>query len=199
MKKANILKDVVIPVFSLLLICIVFTLLLALTNMATEDKIKALSLEAEAQARAKVLDTAKTFSDEKTIKYKTDDGEITAIYYEGYDENGEITGYIFPEQPKGYGGTIYMTVGLNADGTVHGVEITELSETAGLGMNAKAKPEFLEQFKQLSGKIGVAKNNRGENEIQALTGATITSRAVTLGVNTAIESYNQITGGDTNG
>jgi electron transport complex protein RnfG len=191
MKKTNILKDVIIPVFSLFLICIVFTFLLGMTNKATAEKIKDLSLKAEAEARTKVLDTAKSFSDEKEK-----DG---IIYYEGYDEQGEIVGYIFPEQTKGYGGTIYMTVGIDSDGTVHGVEITELSETAGLGMNAKNHPWFLEQFKDMGGVIGVAKNNPAEGEIQALTGATITSKAVTLGVNTAIESFNEITGGENNG
>ena len=189
MKKTNILKDVVIPVFSLFLICIVFTFLLGLTNKATAEKIKALSLQAEAEARTKVLDTAKSFSEEMDK-----DG---IVYYEGYDESGEIVGYIFPEESKGYGGTIYMTVGINTDGTVHGVEITELSETAGLGMNAKNQPWFLEQYKDMGGKIGVA--NPADGEIQALTGATITSKAVTLGVNTAIESFNTITGGENNG
>jgi electron transport complex protein RnfG len=185
------MKDVFIPVFSLFVICIVFTLLLGLTNKATAEKIKDLSLKAEAEARTKVLDTAKSFSEEKEK-----DG---IVYYEGYDGNGEIVGYIFPEQTKGYGGTIYMTVGINSDGTVHGVEITELSETAGLGMNAKNQPWFLEQYKDMGGTIGVAKNNPSDTDIQALTGATITSKAVTLGVNTAIESFNTITGGDTNG
>lgn len=191
MKKANLFKDVFIPVFSLFVICIVFTLLLGFTNKATADKIKALSLQAEAEARTKVLDTAKSFSDELEK-----DG---TVYYEGYDASGKTVGYIFPEQSKGYGGTIYMMVGINADGTVHGVEITELSETAGLGMNAKNQPWFLEQYKDMKDNIGVAKNNPGENEIQALTGATITSKAVTLGVNTAIESFKTITGGENNG
>jgi electron transport complex protein RnfG len=191
MKKANIMKDVFIPVLSLLIICIVFTFLLGLTNKATADKFKTLSLQAEAEARTKVLDTAKTFSDEKT--------ENGITYYEGYDGNGEIVGYIFPEETKGYGGTIYMQVGINTDGTVHGVEITELSETAGLGMNAKNQPWFLEQYKDMGGVIGVAKNNPADTEIQALTGATITSKAVTLGVNNAIESFNKLTGGENNG
>ena len=189
--KNNILKDIFVPVISLLVICIVFTFLLGLTNKATAEKIKLLSLEAEAAARTKVLDTAKSFSEEKTS------GEIT--YYEGYDENGTVVGYIFPQETKGYGGVIYMQVGINADGTVHGVEITELSETAGLGMNAKNQPWFLEQFKDRSGEIGVAKNNPADTEIQALTGATITSKAVTAGVNKAIVDFNTITGGAKNG
>jgi electron transport complex protein RnfG len=189
--KRNLLKDILVPVVSLLVICIVFTFLLALTNKATAEKIKTLSLEAEAAARTKVLDTAKSFSEEKT------NGDI--VYYEGYDENGEIVGYIFPQESKGYGGVIYMQVGINADGTVHGVEITELSETAGLGMNAKNQPWFLEQFKGRGGEIGVAKNNPAENEIQALTGATITSKAVTAGVNKAVSDFNTVTGGADNG
>ena len=191
MKKANFVKDIFIPVFSLFVICIAFTFLLGLTNKATAEKIKTLSLQAEAEARTKVLDTAESFSDELEK-----DG---IVYYEGYDKDGNTVGYIFPEQTKGYGGTIYMTVGIDIDGTVHGVEITELSETAGLGMNAKNQPWFLEQYKGMSGEIGVAKNNPSDTEIQALTGATITSKAVTLGVNNAVESFNTITGGENNG
>lgn len=190
MKKASF-KDIFVPVISLLVICIAFTFLLALTNSATADKIEALALEAEAKARTDVLDTAESFSDEMEK-----DG---IVYYEGYDKDGATVGYIFPEQTKGYGGTIYMTVGVNSDGTVHGVAITELSETAGLGMNAKNQPWFLEQYVGRSGNIGVAKNNPADDEIQALTGATITSKAVTLGVNTALESFEKITGGESNG
>jgi len=190
MKKANLLKDIFIPVFSLFVICIVFTLLLGLTNKATADKIKILNEKAEQEARTKVLSVADDFSEQKEK-----DG---IVYFEGYDKNGETVGYIFPEEAKGYGGTIYMTVGIGTNGKVTGVEITELSETAGLGMNAK-NDWFRDQFKGRSGEIGVAKNNPGENQIQALTGATITSKAVTSGVNKALESYNKLTGGGNNG
>ena len=66
------------------------------------------------------------------------------------------------------------------------------------GMNAK-NPEFLKQFENKTAGVGVNKNTPAENEIQALTGATITSSAVTSAVNAALENYANVTGGADNG
>ena len=88
-------------------------------------------------------------------------------------------------------------VGVKADGTVAGVNILSISETAGLGMNAKNE-SFLQQFIGKSGEIGVQKNGSSDTEIQALTGATITSRAMANAVNQALALYAQL-GGAQNG
>lgn len=88
---------------------------------------------------------------------------------------------------EGYGGDINVTVGIASDGTICGVEITSISETAGLGMRANT-PEFKSQFSQkkvesfVYSKSGVT----AENEIDALSGATITTNAMTNAVNSAI-------------
>lgn len=103
----------------------------------------------------------------------------------------ELTGYVFTTVSKGYGGDITVMTGVDSDGAVTGIEFLTISETAGLGMNAQ-KDSFKQQFRGHAGKIGVSKNSPSENEIQALTGATITSRAVTSAVNEALTLYEEV-------
>lgn len=193
MKKLN-LKEVLIPTISLFIICAVATVLLALTNNVTEPMIKKLAVENAAKTRQLVLTDAASFSEEKTVQL---DGE-EYVYYEGYNASNELVGYILTTQSKGYGGAVEIMTGITADGKVAGVETLTLNETAGLGMKAK-ESSFRDQYKGKQNKINVVKSNPGDSDIQALTGATITSTAVTNAVNTALELYNTITGGANNG
>ena len=85
--------------------------------------------------------------------------------------------------PSGFGGNLDIMVGVGADGTCTGVSIISHAETSGLGANA-TKEDFRSQF---VGKSNVAVTKDG-GDIAALTGATITSRAVWNGVNAAIEA-----------
>ncbi len=105
---------------------------------------------------------------------------------------------MFTTTAKSYGGDIQVMVGIKADGSVNAVELLQINDTPGLGMNAK-NPEFLKQFENKTAGISVNKNTPAENEIQALTGATITSNAVTGAVNTALENFAAVTGGADNG
>ena len=104
----------------------------------------------------------------------------------------EIAGYAIKVSPKGYGGPVDIMVGLSTDGKVTGIKILSHTETPGLGANAP-EPKFSNQYKNkpTKDKLEVVKivPTKG-NQIQALTGATITSKAVTLGVNDAIDFYN---------
>ena len=117
-------------------------------------------------------------------------------------ENGEIKGYaVNVVTPEGYGGDIQFTVGFDMEGTVTGVSMLSISETAGLGMKAK-EAEFLNQYVGKSGgSFVVNKDNSAgaANEIDAISGATVTTRAVTKGVNAAYITVTQIlNGGDIN-
>lgn len=183
-------KEILVPAVSLFLICVVVTALLALTNSVTAPKIDALAAETQEAAKKEVLSSAASFSEEKQIEK---DG-ASYTYYEGLSTDGSISGYVFVTSAKGYGGDISVMVGVLGDGTVAGVNILSINETAGLGMNAKNQ-SFLDQFLGKSGEIGVAKNNPSDTEIQALTGATITSRAMATAVNTALSLYAEIGGG----
>lgn len=104
------------------------------------------------------------------------------------DASGAAIGYVITSTSKdGYGGEITVSVGIKADGTVNGIEFLTLAETAGLGMNA-SKPEWKAQY---AGKnvdaFAVTKNGAAaDNEINAISGATITSKAVTGAVNAAV-------------
>ncbi len=99
-------------------------------------------------------------------------------------------GYVVTTTDKeGYGGDIQITVGITSDGTVSGISILSISETAGLGMKAK-EPKFYEQYQgKQTERFAVAKDGGEGEPIDALSGATITSRAVTGAVNTALAYY----------
>ena len=113
---------------------------------------------------------------------------ITEIY-EG-SANGEIKGYNFTVTPKGYAGLITTVVGVSNEGRVMDIKILSHSETPGLGAKA-VEPAFAGQFKEkLAEKLSVTKTPpESDDQIQAISGATITSSAVISGVNTALEYW----------
>ncbi len=157
---------------TLLLISVVVAGLLGLVNHITADRIAAITADKTAASMREVL-PADTYTE---VPYSGTDANVAKIY----DAAGQ--GYVVEVTPAGFGGTIDMVVGVQADGTVSGVAIISMSETSGLGANAQ-KEDFRAQF---SGKSGVLAVSKDGGEIDALTGATITSRAVTSGVNSAL-------------
>ena len=189
MKQSKI-KEIVIPALSLFIICIVVTALLGLTNAVTAPKIEELAVETQEAAKKEVLADAASFGDAE----QTQLSGTTYTYYKGLAADGSVMGYVVETVSKGYGGDISLMVGVGVDGTVQGVSILSINETAGLGMNAE-NPEFLEQFLGKSGTIGVQKNGSSDTEIQALTGATITSEAMADGINQALLVCEQLGGG----
>lgn len=189
MKQSKV-KEIVIPALSLFIICIVVTALLGLTNAVTAPKIEELAVETQEAAKKEVLADAASFGDAE----QTQLSGMTYTYYKGLAADGSVMGYVVETVSKGYGGDISLMVGVGVDGTVQGVSILSINETAGLGMNAE-NPEFLEQFLGKSGTIGVQKNGSSDTEIQALTGATITSEAMADGVNQALLVCEQLGGG----
>ena len=182
-------REILIPTISLFLISAVVTLLLAVTDSVTKPKIEELQIETENRTKTAVLSSADSFSAAMTVSM--DGTEYT--YYEGYGSDGTVIGYVITAVTKGYGGELSVMVGVNDDGAVSGIDFLSISETAGLGMNAQ-KDEFREQYVGKSGQIGVSKNSPSETEIQALTGATITSKAVTAAVNDALKVYEEVHG-----
>lgn len=182
----NNLKNIIIPAVALFVICLVCTLLLALANNVTAPLIKELAEKTEIESRMKVLGTAETFENGTAdgIKYVT-----------GYNSAKEIEGYVFVTNTKSYGGDLQVMTGVDAEGKVTGVEILSISDTAGLGMNAQ-KQSFRDEFKGLVKGLTVQKNtaNAENNEVLALTGATITSNAVATAVNQALANYETVTG-----
>lgn len=179
-------KNVLFPAAILLTICVLVSAALAGTNLLTKDKIaEQQALKAE-ESRKVVLPSAESFEEQ--------DG---GAFYRGLS-GGETVGYVFETESKGYGGEIRVMTGIDAQGSVTGVVILSHGETPGLGANAE-KAEFRDQFKQPipDGDIQVVKyQTPQEGQIEAMTGATITSRAVTNAVNQALELYRENASGE---
>jgi electron transport complex protein RnfG len=158
----------------LFLVSLVAALALAGTNELTRDAIAQRALEAADAARRAVLNNAETFEQlQVPAGIGVDNG------YRGVKE-GQAVGYVAQSTVKGYGGEIEVVVGMDLNGTLTGISVggPSFSETAGLGDKAKA-PAFTEQFKGLTLPAKLTDN------VDAISGATITSNAVVLGVNQA--------------
>ena len=121
------------------------------------------------------------------------DTEFTEEAYDGEDEAilavyKGTTGFVVNTVAYGYAGNIEMLVGVSNDGTVTGLVVRDLSETYGLGANALTDTDYLAQYLETAGDAEVG------NNIDGITGATVTSKAVTRAVNSAV-AY--VTGADT--
>ena len=174
------LKDYLVPTVTLFVICLIATLLLGLTNEVTAPIIEKLAVETEIKSRQTVFADAASFGEAKI----SDDGTSVVA---ALDKSGATIGYVVVNTAKGYGGDISVMTGVDIDGKVTGVNILSHAETAGLGAKA-TEASFRDKFVGLVSDIAVSKDRPGENSIDAITGATITSRAVTEAVNAAIEA-----------
>ncbi|MCX7841479.1 MAG: RnfABCDGE type electron transport complex subunit G [Clostridia bacterium] len=182
------MRDMMKPAIVLLIICLIVGLSLAAVNSVTKDVIKDRAAKDAEDKRKEVMQQAEGF--EKLEGWK-DKAEGAALVKEAYKAliSGKTAGFVFNVSPKGYAGNIEITVGINTEGKITGVKIGEHKETPGLGSKA-SEPAFINQFKNkgTEQKLGVVKKKpSNENEIEAISGATITSRAVTQGVNAASE------------
>ena len=183
-------KTVGIPTIKLFAIATIITILLFVTNNSTEAKIAENQEAADVASRQEVLPEADGF-EEATV---TVDG-VDHTYYVA--TNG--VGYVFSGSSKGYGGAVVSMVGISADGEIVGVKVTEAAdETPGLGAKwadngdgVAKRGQFVGAIPE-SGSFAVAKDG---GSIEAVAGATITSRAVTDDVNQAIAQYNAVVGG----
>ena len=176
-------EDIIKPVGVLLAICIIIPLALSVTNKVTAKKIAELENE-NSKKNMQSLVSADDFE-------KCSDGGIE--YYTAI-KGGETAAYIFTESAKGYGGDVSVMTAVKPDGTVAGVAILDVSgETPGLGQNA-AKESFYSQYAGLKKGVSLLKNGAKaeNNEVDAVTGATITSTAVTRAVNAALDDFEKV-------
>ncbi len=165
---------------TLLIISAAVSGLLGLTNLITQDKIAAIAAEKTAASMEEVLP-----AEEYTpVDYTGTEANVVSVHKAG------DAGFVVEVAPGGFGGAIDMVVGVASDGTVTGVSIVSMTETSGLGANA-AKESYRSQYVGASGELAV---NKDGGTIDALTGATITSRAVTDGVNTALRVASELMG-----
>jgi len=111
------------------------------------------------------------------------------------EKDGKIIAYVVPAESKGYGGAIKMLVSVTPQGKIIDFNILDSKETPGLGDNASKEP-FKSQFKEKETKdLEVVKDKTKVDNIQAMTGATISSKAVTKGIKDAVEQVTLFVGG----
>ena len=162
---------------TLFLITTIVVGLLGLVNYVTADTIAEQIAQKAENAMRQVLE-----ADSYEPLDVPEESAVTAAYRAG------DRGYVVRVAPNGFGGAIDMMVGVDVSGAVTGVAIVSQSETASLGANC-TREDFRAQFTGKTGTLSVSKDG---GEIEALTGATVTSRAVTEGVNTALEFVQEV-------
>lgn len=202
------MKDMIKNAVVLLIITVVAGAILGLVYQTTKDTISAREEADKKAAYLEVFNDAADFTastdfmdagkraklDEAGYTAETIDELLTAV-----DASGSAIGYVFiVTTSEGYGGDIQFAVGIRNDGTVNGISILSINETAGLGMNAEKilKPQFAN--KKVSLFSYTKTGSTSESEIDAISGATITTNAFTNGVNCALTYFNDVLGGGSN-
>lgn len=188
------MKDILKLGVTLFAICAVAALVLGVTNNITAPVIEERNIQASNEARKIVLSEADEFKELDGMN-----SDIVLEVYEGI-KDGQVIGYTIKTSSKGYGGAIELMVGISKDGKITGVEIGNHSETPGLGSKA-TEPMFKNQYVDkdvLNSLLVVKGSTNNDNEISAISGATITSNGVTNGVNAAMKIYNEKLSGNDN-
>ena len=158
-------------------ICAVVALLLGIVNSVTEPIITRMQAEKTAAAMALVL---------KADDYEKVDASfenVVAVYKAV--SGGKQLGYVVEVTTNGFGGAISMVVGVDMNGVVTGVSVTKNAETKNIGTKVVGDQSVLDRFIGKSGTITV---NSGSNRFDGISGATVSSKAVTAGVNTALSA-----------
>ena len=180
---------------SLMLITLVAGLLLGAVYEITKEPIAKENQRAKEEAYKAVFADADSFEeitlDADQVQKELDGQGLDASINEAMkalDASGQTIGYVLTvTDQEGYGGDIQFAMGVQSDGTMNGISFLSISETAGLGMKAK-EDSFRKQFEGKNvDQIVYTKNGASaDNEIDALSGATITTNAVTNGVNAGL-------------
>lgn len=190
------MKGIIKNTLILTAITVVAGCLLGLVYEVTKEPIAAAERKAKEEAYYTVL-PAESYIFYDGFDKQDADALLTEAGYknDGIDEvtvaenaSGAAIGYVVTvTSHEGYGGDIVLSVGISMDGTVTGMELLTISETAGLGMRAN-EPEFKEQFRDRKvEKFFYSKTGEKDgNKIDALSGATVTTNAVTNAVNAAL-------------
>lgn len=179
MKKQSTILYMLRLAMTLFVITAVMAGALAAVNGITKDKIAAAKAAKLQAALATVMPDAAGMEE---ISFTTDDSTIRSVY-----KATDGSGYAVEVAPAGFGGEISMLVGVDDNGKVTGISVISHAETAGLGAVAAAKTSageaFRQQFVGAEGNLAVTKDG---GTIDAIASATITSRAVTDGVNAVL-------------
>lgn len=186
-KKDSMIGDAI----KLFIITMVAGCLLGLVYQVTKQPIIDATERAKQAAYQAVFKDASSFEEDAKLTDAIDNSTKGVFVNEilvAKDDAGSTIGYVLSFGSKeGYGGEIDLSMGVDINGAITGLEVLSMSETAGLGANCKTE-EFKSQFVGIqSDTVAYTKTGKSsDNEIDALSGATITTRAVTNAVNNAL-------------
>ncbi len=192
----------------LVLVTFVAITALAVVNQVTKEPIAQAEINARAEVYKVVYPDAENFAEVENSE-SIIEGSADFLKNAGYDgcfindalsvtdDSGNIKGYVIAAtSPSGYGGDVQIAVGISSDGKITGFNVVSNNETAGLGSKC-TEPEFTSQFANKPATVlEYTKSGAAEdNQIDAISGATITTNAVTEAVNSAIVFYQENFGG----
>jgi electron transport complex protein RnfG len=157
-------------------VAIVMAFAIAGVYTLTKDTIEAAALEAQMAARTAVMADAYDMTE-----LPLEEGDPVDYCYEAVDASGNVIGYVSQITVTGFGGEIEVTVGMDMTGTITAINVggSNFSETSGLGAKTR-EAAFTDQFKGMSGMLVLKQN------IDSVTGASVSSGAVVSGVNKAL-------------
>ena len=181
--------------FILFIITLVAGALLGLVYQVTKDPILYQEKLAQNKANQSVFSDAITFSesgwDQDILDDVYDELGVKGVSLQGVkkalDLNGDLLGYVIQMKTKGYGDSIVFTVGITNGGKMNGISIISIAETPGLGMNAEKviAPQFAGKNAVQFSVVKAGQLSDSGSQIEAISGATITSKAITDGVDVA--------------
>ena len=202
----------------LFIITLVAGVLLGLVYQVTKEPIAAQNEKAKQEAYETVLESAEEFEVIYSEENSEDLDSLKALLAWSDDDyskddisevvagksNGETVGYVITVVAHdGYAGDIKFSVGVSKEGEFLGTSILAIGETAGLGMRAKTDPSFLNQFKgATTNKFSLVTDGTGATDgdevVDAISGSTVTSKAMTKGINAALAVFEKLAEGGNN-
>lgn len=201
------MKSAIKNVVTLTIITLVAGFLLGYVYDITKQPIADMQEKTKQEAFMKVFPNAASFEEESRVDMNTADSVVSEAGIEGVsvnealtakDATGNTLGYVITATSHdGYGGDIQVSVGIDNSGCVLGVEVLEINETAGLGMKANTD-EFKNQFKNKTvSRFEYTKTGATQDfEIDAISGATFTTKAFTNAVNATLAFFEYLGGGN---
>lgn len=199
----NMLKDAAV----LLIITLVAGLALGFVYQITKEPIALAEEKAAKEAYAEVFPEASDFEPAELVipeeqnwqsawsESGFENVELINMFH-ALGEDGSLLGYVLTvTSHEGYGGDITFTMGISSDGTLNGISILSISETAGLGMKAESvlKPQFA--GKKVASFTYTKQGAASDSQIDAISGATITTKALTNAVNGGLYYFQTQLGG----
>ena len=193
------IKKIIKDALALVAITVVAGVCLSFVHELTEPTIEAAEAEERTASYREVFPEAADFiSPDEALSGETSiDGVTIGEALFAVDSDGNVIGCVISStSANGYVGNVTLSVGVDLENTVTGMKVTSMSESPGFGSHCQDE-DFQAQFKGVSGEVTYVSGGKTQpNEIDMISGATFTTRAVTEAVNGALESARSLLGGE---